>query len=53
MSSAVITARITEFLTASEISGQIGALVAPCAMPTAELPRSPCARPLIQSAYCS
>ena len=33
MSSAVITARITEFLTASEISGQIGALVAPCAMP--------------------
>src|SRR3954451_4065503 len=51
MKNAVTSARITEFLSGLDISGQTGACFSPCAMPTAESPRLPWASPEIQSAY--
>ena len=51
MNSAAIAARISEFLTGSEIRSQTGADFSPCARPTAESPRSPCSSPVTQSMY--
>ena len=45
MSSAVIAARMNEFLSGPEIRWEIGACVAPCARATDESPRFPCTNP--------
>src|SRR3954454_21588407 len=51
MNRAVISARISEFLTGSEISAHTGACCWPCARPIEESPRSPCTNPPSQLVY--